>query len=225
MPEMISAVAQDCVDQNGRLEMTIKVHFTDRPPKNYTFSACYEKHAIASYKTRANCHSSMDVNTLIDMSLNEFKAAFEHYGYLLAMKMTGEERNTFAPSAPCHRIVTKGIAFSSEFDELQDHIPCYPAYVSPTRTPKAIKISKSAFEHFKCISAFLFHQEGEIHRTKLAWTALQTLIYDTKNKPCQLFTALEIAALKEMFNHKPHTTMQKKLVELVRIFKPIQASL
>lgn len=217
MPRIISALSQNCVERNGVLELAITAHFADHTHQDYTLSVSYEKHAISAYKGSHSTSLSTQANTLIDMSLEDFTTAFENYGRLIAEKMIGEDNATFAPSAPCHRIATKGIAFSSGLDKLENHIQCFPAHVSPTRTPKAIKLSQSLFEHFKHVSNFFVTQKGDLKRTKQAWKALQPLIRNTKHKPCQLFSELETKALNIALYGQPVKIKHRGFLRLQRI--------
>jgi len=185
-----------CLVRNDRLEMQMVVTFAGAPNQTYTFNVSHKKHAISSYKTNSTSPPTADVNTLVNMSENEFKVVFDDYGRQLALKMVGKDNMTFNPSAPMNRVVTKQIAFSSDAANLGGNVHCFPFNKGPAETPKAISIGPQKFNHFKVVAQFLF-RTGTVPTAgaRNSWADIRPLVENRTNQLNQLFTANEIQTL------------------------------
>ena len=197
MAQILSVVCGACANRNDRLEMEMTAQVNGGAPQRYSFNVSYKKHAISSYKTNWTPPPSADTNTLVNMSENEFMMAFNEYGRLLSGKMVGQDSATFNPSAPVNRIVVRQIAFSSDVANLGGNVHCFPFNVSPGQTPKAISLSRTAFENFKKVAQFLYRTGGiPAGGANAAWTAIDGLVRGRVGQPNELFTANEITTLE-----------------------------
>jgi len=196
MPIMRTVRCGKCLVRNDRLEMQMVVTYTGAPNQTYTFNVSHKKHAISSYKTNSASPPTAVTNTLVNMSENEFKVAFDDYGRQLGLKMIGQDNMTFDPSAPKNRIVTKQIAFSSDAANLGGNVHCFPFNKGPAETPKAISIDRQKFNSFKVVAQFLF-RTGAVPTAgaRNSWADLRALAESRVNQPNKLFTENEIQTL------------------------------
>jgi hypothetical protein len=186
-----------CVNRNERLELEMVAQVQGMPQQRYTFNVSYKKHAVSSYKTNWTPPPSADTNTLVNMTEGDFMSAFNEYARLLSAKMDHQDSNAFNPSSPMYRIVTRQIAFSSDAQHLGGNVHCFPFNISPGQTPKAISLSRSAFNNFKSVAQFLY-RTGNINAAgaRNSWAVIENLVRGRVGQPNELFSATEITTLE-----------------------------
>jgi hypothetical protein len=197
VPLILSVVCFGCMNRNDRLEMDMTANVQGIAQQRYSFNVSYKKHAVSSYKTNWAPPPTADINTLVNMSENEFMLAFNEYGRVLSTKMQGQESTTFSPSAPMNRVTTRGIAFSSDVNNLGGNVHCFPFTLSPVQTPKCISLNRASFNHFKIVAQFLYRTGNVNQAGALAsWNAIEGLVRGRSGQPNELLSDAEIQALE-----------------------------
>lgn len=201
MALILSVDCGQCMIRNDRLEMEMTAQVQGMAPQHYNFNVSHKKHAVSSYKTNWTPPPSADVNTLVNMSEGDFMNAFSEYGRLLAAKMKNQDNATFNPSAPNNRILTRGIAFSSDVEHLGGDVHCFPFNISPVQTPKCISINKVTFENFKKVARFLYRVGSAVQTADAqnGWNAIETLVTGRVGQPNELLSQMEVQNLKVRF--------------------------
>ena len=195
MPNIERAVAHRCIEVANRLQAKIVVTIGGAETE-YGLDVSHQKHVIAAYRDNAGNPPTANVNTLINMSVNDFKSAFDNYVRLLAANLVGKNSDNFKPSIPANRIFVQQISFSSDSIRLGANIHCFPFNDGPGRTRLAISLAATAFNNFKAVAAYFYRRGGHLAGAQAAWRNIEALVVARQNDQNRLFTRDEIVAIR-----------------------------
>ncbi|MCQ8117897.1 hypothetical protein [Methylomonas rosea] len=149
-----------CKVSDVRFELTFLLEGQSTPVK-LKATVSHKKHLASSYKdigdySPTSAKESND-NTLCNLSLSEFKAAFDEFGNKLIEKFTGLDTDSLNPEIVLGKVETSyKLAFMTNNDQFGKHFHCFPTINIPS--PRAFNLTGRQLMDFVEIMRFLFNK-------------------------------------------------------------------
>jgi len=155
----VSSISVEEPVVGDRLEVGFQATYNDSSTEDFGLNVSHKKHLLGSYFLGESAAApSAATNTIVNISLEDFKKAFQDYARFLGEKHKTVFPAAVVPSDPGNEYTSRmGISVHADRDHLSTNIHSFPT----TQGTNAVSLDQDTHKKFKKVLNFLYIGESD----------------------------------------------------------------